>query len=324
MKYEPIQLWEAGEYAYPLALGYRPDMVPYLHEEDTPRPCILVVPGGGYTNVSPSEGELVAKRFYEAGFQTFLCSYTTNPLYAQPLMDQPMQDLARAIRLLRSRPEAFRIDPNRIAVCGFSAGAHLCASVCVHSDEIPDARYGGISPRPDAAILSYPVITSGPAAHPGSFQALLGRDIFRREDAEAARLLHYYSVEKHVTRHTPPCFLWQTLEDQTVPVENSLLMASALHRQGVRFAYHLFSQGPHGLSLANEDWAARRFGDTHCFDQTQRILDAVRSGALPLPEDEKAVLLDKFAKAAASRGTPNAEVMVWPQLAISWLREVLG
>ena len=324
MKCEPIRLWEPEEYAYPLALGYSPDMVPYLHEESDPRPCILVVPGGGYTNVSPSEGELVAKRFYEAGFQTFVCSYTTNPLYAQPLMNQPMQDLARAIRLLRSRPEVFRIDPDKIVVCGFSAGAHLCASVCVHSDEIPDARYGRVSPRPDAAILSYPVITSGPAAHPGSFHALLGRDIFRREDPQAAQLLHYHSIEQHVTQNTPPCFLWQTLEDQTVPVENSLLMANALHRQGVRFAYHLFSQGPHGLSLANEDWAEHRFGDTHCFDQTQRILDAVRSGALPLPEDEKAVLLDKFAKAAVSRGTPNAEVMVWPQLAIAWLHEVLG
>lgn len=324
MKHNPIPLWTAEEYTYPLALGYIPDIVPYLHEDDALRPCLIVVPGGGYTNVSPSEGELVALRFYEEGFQVFLCSYTTNPLYSHPLLDQPMRDLARAIRLIRSRAGDFRIHPDRIALCGFSAGAHLCASVCVHFDEIPDARYGALSPRPDAAILSYPVITSGPAAHPGSFMALLGRDIFRRTDAEAGALLDYYSVEKQVTGKMPPCFLWQTLEDQTVPVENSLLMANALQKQGVPFAYHLFSQGPHGLSLANGDWAEHRFGDSHCFDQTQRILDALQDGSLPAPEDEKAAVLDKFAKAAVSRGTPNDEVMVWPELAAQWLQEILG
>ena len=326
MKQKPIRLWKEEEYTYPLSFGYCPDIVPYLHEEDTLRPCMIVVPGGGYTNVSPSEGEIVAKKFYEAGFQAFVFSYTTNPLYAEPLLDQPMKDLARAIRLLRSRAEAFRMDPNKIVVCGFSAGAHLCASVCVHSDEIPDedAHYHAISPRPDAAILSYPVITSGPAAHPGSFMALLGKDIFRREDPEAARLRNYYSVERYVTRNMPPCFLWQTLTDQTVPVENSMLMVRALQEQGVRFAYHLFSQGPHGLSLANADWAARRFGDPHCFVQTRRILDAVRNGTLPLPEEDKNALLDKFSKAAARRGTPNDEVMVWPDLAIAWLHEILG
>lgn len=326
MKQEPVKLWKDEEYAYPLAFGYSPDIVPYLHEDNAVRPCMIVVPGGGYAVVSPSEGEIVAEKFYEAGFQAFVLSYTTNLLLAAPLMDQPMKDLARAIRLIRSRAEELRIDPNRVVICGFSAGGHLCASVCVHYDEILDSdeNYHAISPRPNAAILSYPVISSGAAAHPGSFMALLGEDIFRREDEEAARLLNFYSVEKHVDQNTPPCFVWQTLTDETVPVENSMLMVKAMQEHGVSFAYHLFSQGPHGLSLANEDWAALRFGDVHCFAQTQHTLDAIKGGALPLPEEAKTALLDAFSDDTAQSGVPNEEVMIWPDLAIQWLRKILG
>ena len=73
--------------------------------------------------------------------------------------------------MIRSRAEEFHIRPDRIAVCGFSAGAHLCGSLCVHNKDVEDPKeaYQNISNRPDAVILSYPVITSGKYAHRDSF-----------------------------------------------------------------------------------------------------------------------------------------------------------
>ena len=68
-------LWEAGEYTYPMAFGFQPNIVSYLHEDtEKARPCVIVVPGGGYRVVSPSEGEIVAKKFYDKGYQTFVCT----------------------------------------------------------------------------------------------------------------------------------------------------------------------------------------------------------------------------------------------------------
>lgn len=108
MKKETLAVWQEGEYSYPLAFGFVPNLVSYIHEEDTQeRPCMLVVPGGGYCVVSPTEGEIVAMEFYEKGYNAFVFTYTTNPLILEPLKDQSMRDLSRAIRLIRSRAGDF-------------------------------------------------------------------------------------------------------------------------------------------------------------------------------------------------------------------------
>lgn len=326
MKLEPVNIFKDGEYSHPMTFGFQPDIVPYIHEDNTVRPCVIVVPGGGYAMVSPTEGELVADRFYKAGYQTFVFSYTTNLLSAAPLMDLPMRELTRAIRIVRSRAGEFKVDPKRVVVCGFSAGSHLCGSVCVHHDDVtdPDEVLSAISPRPDAAILSYPVITSGEYAHQGSFQNLLGKDIFERTDFEAARLLDYYSIEKHVTDKTPPIFLWQTITDELVPVENSLLMARALKEHNVPLALHLFSEGRHGLSLSDDRWCNHQYGDEHCGRQLTHLQNAARSGALSLPEPIKDGLLNLFTQAETEPEKSSHEVRVWPELALEWLEKTLG
>ncbi len=324
MKGKPIPVWKEGEYSYPFSFGFSPDMVPYLHPDDTVRPCVVVVPGGGYCMVCPPEGEIVANKFYAFGYQTFVVSYTTNLFMSAPLLTQPMRDLSRAIRLIRSRAQEFRVDPDRIILCGFSAGAHLCASLCVHHRDCTDPEMNDVSPRPDGAILSYPVITSGKYAHQGSFQALLGEDIYRREDPEAKELLEYYSLEKQVSESTPPCFLWQTATDELVPVENSILMARALKEHQIPFALHIFSSGAHGLSLADEDWSEQRFGDSHCFDQTLKIAEAVKSGVLPMEEEARNAFLGSLSMDSLPVTPPSPEVRVWPDLAHQWLKSVLN
>lgn len=322
MKKEKLVIWEEGEYGYPLAFEFVPNLVGYIHEEDTQtRPCMLVVPGGGYCVVSPTEGEIVAMEFYGKGYNAFVLTYTTNPLMLEPLKEQPMKDLSRAVRLIRSRADGYHIDPGRVFLCGFSAGGHLCASVCVHYKDVADDRYGCFSNRPDAAILSYPVITAGDKAHRGSFQALLGADASEEQ-------LEYMSLEKQVTPETPPCFLWQTATDDAVPVENSYLFAEALKEQGVPFAHHVFSAGRHGLSLADEKWAKGEYGDPYTMEQTLQIAEKVKNGTIPVSEEVKESFLPQFERgkeetdALLAENSPNDEVVIWPVLAHQWIKAV--
>ena len=78
MKKQTINLWNKEDYSYPCAGEFLPNITAYLHEDEEVRPAMLVVPGGGYAFVSPTEGEIVAKRFYEAGYQAFVLTYTIN------------------------------------------------------------------------------------------------------------------------------------------------------------------------------------------------------------------------------------------------------
>ncbi len=95
--------------------------------------------------------------------------------------------------------------------------------------------------RPDSLV---PVITAGEFAHRGSFRSLTGTDDI------AAHQPH--SLENLVTPDTPPTFLWHTWTDGAVPVENTLLMAMALHKAGVPAEVHVFPRGGHGVALGNQ------------------------------------------------------------------------
>ena len=318
MPHERINIWNEGEYSYSAAFGFQPNLRTYLHEDTVQRPCVLVIPGGGYRMVSPTEGEIVAKFFHEKGSQAFVGTYTTNFLGKEDLKTQPLRDISRMVRLIRAGAERFRVIPDRLVVCGFSAGAHLCGSLCVHWRDVPDPLYEDVSNRPDGAILSYPVITAGEFAHRDSFTALLGT----QPDPEE---LAYMSLEKQVTPETPPVFLWQTATDELVPVENSYLMAMALKKAGVPFAHHVFPRGRHGLSLANDDWANGKFGEPYCMEQMTGIARAYEKGETEVPEEALGFLNFLLHPETAANAFPPAqpvpEVAVWPELAEQWMRE---
>lgn len=214
----------------------------YIHSDAQLRPGVLVVPGGGYDHISPNENENVAMRFYELGYQAFVLTYTVDETKSFPLKDQPLKDISRAVRMIRANGAEFKLYENKLAVCGFSAGGHLTASLCVHHEDIKDDKYPEVSNRPDVAILSYPVITTGNYAHASSVHCLLG-------DMATLEELKYMSVEKQVTADTPPAFIWTTAGDMSVPIENSELYAKALRDNGVPFALHIFSEGSHGRNL---------------------------------------------------------------------------
>ncbi len=322
---QKIKIWRDGEYEYPAAYGFVPFMVSYVHENREIRPAMLVVPGGAYRYVSPAEGHMVAEEFYRAGYNVFVLAYTANYLDT-PLNMQPLNDISRAVRIIRKHAEQCNIDPEKVAVCGFSAGGHLCASLCVHHADAADPAedYSQISNRPDAAVLCYPVITSGEYANRESFLALLGED----PDAEQ---LEYMSLEKQVTEEMPPCFLWQTAADTSVPPENSWLFAEACRKAGVPFAYHLFSEGIHGLSLATERWLERDFGDTYTLEQIRMLVCAVREGRTPYPEEtgDRICAEFGFGSRKQEKWAPEVkeqirqtlpEVQAWTELAEQWLK----
>jgi acetyl esterase/lipase len=217
----------------------------YRIDSDEPRGAVLVCPGGGYAHRADHEGGVIAETFNRAGFNAFVVHYRIKPY----IFPAPQEDVFRAVKIVRSRAAEWNIKPDKLAVLGFSAGGHLAASSGVLFDEV-EACNGdaadAVSARPDALILCYPVISGGDFAHHGSFLNLLG-------EGATPQGKERFSLEKRVTSDTPPAFLWHTAEDPGVPVENSLLFASALSAYKIPFELHVFPFGRHGLGLAPEN-----------------------------------------------------------------------
>lgn len=220
----------------------------YVLDGERKRPAVLICPGGGYQFLSPREGEAIALQFAAAGFHTFILNYTVKPEnYKQPLLE-----LATAVETIRDHATKWNLIADQLAVCGFSAGGHLAASLGVHWTKLGNAPKN----QPNALILAYPVITSAEFTHAGSMLHLLGADASGQKKEEM-------SLEKQVTSQTPPTFLWHTVTDPVVPVENSLLFAGALREQDVPFELHIYPNGPHGLSLATTETDDSRGTDPH-------------------------------------------------------------
>ena len=206
------------------------------------RPSVVICPGGGYEHLSDREAEPIALVFASMGFNAFIVWYRIAP-HRHP---GPVQDVAAAVAWVRAHAEEFSAAPDAIAVLGFSAGGHAAGSLGVrwHDEALmADCGLTCEAARPNAMVLCYPVITGGPFAHRGSFRNLTG--------TEDLAIHETHSLENLVTDQAPPTFLWHTFEDGAVPVENTLMMASALRRHGVLTEVHIFPHGGHGLALAN-------------------------------------------------------------------------
>ena len=213
------------------------------------RPAVIICPGGGYGHLSSREGEPVAMEYLSMGYHVFILRYSVAPARFPTALRQ----LALLTAQIREHSREWSVNPKKIVVSGFSAGGHLACSLGVFWNR--SFVYGplGRAPeavKPDGMILSYPVITSGPLCHQGSFENLLGEEASDQEKRKQV------SLEEQAGPHTPPAFLWHTVADDAVPVETSILFARALMRHGVSVECHLFPVGCHGLSLANEDTAA--------------------------------------------------------------------
>ena len=243
----PLPLWPD------LKAPENPTLTPFLIPGDRIRAAVVVCPGGGYAGRAEHEGAPIARWLNSLGLHAFVCDYRVTPA-RHPA---PLDDVQRAVRLVREHAAQWRVDDTRVGLLGFSAGGHLACSAGNLGDDgdfaaaDPVARQRG---RPDLVIGCYPVITSGTHLHRGSFDNLLGE----RPDPT---LLHLLSLENSVGPRNPPTFLWSTADDQAVPVENSLLYALALRKHGVPLELHVYPHGRHGLGLASEDGIVSDWSD---------------------------------------------------------------
>lgn len=233
--------------------GSNARMVGYLHETltemagcRTKRPCILVFPGGGYEKLSEREADPVAFAFFNRGYQVFILYYS---LKEQAQDMQVLMEGSAAIMTIRDHSEEWNVQDDQIAVCGFSAGGHAAGSVGIlwnhpRLKEKMDTRNG--RNRPNAMILAYPVITAGEFAHQGSLHWISGGPEGSAENA-------FWALERHVDCHMPPTFVWHTVEDPTVPVENTLLLVNALQKNKISYECHLYPHGGHGMSVCTAE-----------------------------------------------------------------------
>ena len=207
---------------------------------------LLLIPGGGYKwAVVDKEGLECALVFAEAGVTCFVLRYRLpgDGWAAGP--DAPLQDAQRALRLVRAQAAANGLDPDRVAVLGASAGGHLAGMLTARADATytdVDAA-DGVSHRPDLSILLYPVATmADPHVHAGSRLELLG-------PAPTAEAIEHYSLERMDWNGRPPTFLLHAMDDEAVPVGNSLQLLSTLSAANVPCEAHLFQEGGHGFGI---------------------------------------------------------------------------
>ncbi len=206
------------------------------------RPAVLILPGGGYRFTSDREAEPVAIQMNAMGFQAFVLYYSCEPATFPTALLQT----AKAISVIREHAKEWHIEERKVVLLGFSAGGHLAASLGTFWNKEFVYEALKIEPkriRPDGLVLAYPVITEWEFAHQDSFRALLGEEYEERKEL--------VSLENQVGEDMMPVFLWHTFEDESVPVENSLLFAHALRKKNIPFELHIYQKGRHGLSLAN-------------------------------------------------------------------------
>ncbi len=245
---EPLPLWSG---AAPGSLGegdkHTPTLTPFWPAPDTATGAAMIVfPGGGYRSLAPHEGAIFGQWLAAQGIAAFVLKYRLTPDgYKVPTI---FLDGARAIRTVRSHAAEWGLDPKRIGVIGSSAGGHLAAMTVTQfdagksDDADPIERAGS---RPDLAILCYGFILFD-VPNPQREENFLGPN----GTPEQKRFL---SPRLNVRTDTPPCFIWQTNEDDKVVADNALAFATALRAQKIPFDLHLYRDGKHGIGLGTKD-----------------------------------------------------------------------
>ncbi len=176
------------------------------------RPAIIVIPGGGYQFCSDREAEIVAFEYLRAGYHAFVLRYSIKKDAVWP---NPLNDYEQAMELIKSKADEWNIYEDKIAVLGFSAGGHLASVAATMSKN-----------RPNAALLGYAVLT---------------------DDIRGCSVTAPSTYDK-VDKHTCPCFIFATRNDEVVPIANSIKFMEALDKAGIAFESYIYAYGPHGFS----------------------------------------------------------------------------
>jgi acetyl esterase/lipase len=207
--------------------------------------AIVILPGGSYRGLAKHEGEDYARFLTSYGITAFVLKYRLGPDHTYK---EIVADGMRAVRFVRANAKRWGIKRKCIGIIGSSAGGHLASTVMTHFDAGDSTSADPVeraSSRPDFGILCYPVISMGPLSHPISKEMFLGKN-------PAPELVTLYSNELQVSPSTPPCFIWHTVADKVVSVENSLEFARALQRNSIPYDLHIYEEGRHGLGVGDK------------------------------------------------------------------------
>jgi acetyl esterase/lipase len=211
-----------GNVSVPTITLYKPA------KQKSPVPAVVVFPGGGYQILAIDlEGSEVCDWLNAKGIACVLLKYRVPNTGPYPKSSAALQDAQRAVGLVRQHAAEWGIDPKRVGVLGFSAGAHLAAALSTHFDKrLYDAVDGAdqLSCRPDFAVIVYP-----------GYLAIAEQGMKTNPDINP-------------TAHTPPTIIVQT-EDDPVHVENATSYFLQLKQAGVPAELHIYAEGGHGYGL---------------------------------------------------------------------------
>lgn len=227
-------------------LAFYPAPAKDSEDADQAKPCVIVLPGGGYSILAYDlEGTEVVHWLNSNDFSAFLCKYRVPRRTGQPKHLAPLQDVQRAVRLVRQNAKKWNVDPEKIGVLGFSAGGHLCVMAATAFEEKtyePIDEADKLSCRPDFALPIYPAY-------------LLGED-GRTNNVSTTP----FSAEVKITKDTPPFFM-SIADDDPVGAMGAARTYVAMRDLGVPCELHIFVKGGHGYGLRHNGNRAATWDD---------------------------------------------------------------
>jgi acetyl esterase/lipase len=249
---QTIKIWEN---IAPTCKHRRSELTAYLPEkEKNTGISVILCPGGSYHHLGMKrEGHRVAKHLQGEGIAVFVLRYRVG-MYGNrhPAM---IQDLQRALMLVKKACSGHDLDPDKVGVMGFSAGGHLAGVAATHFD-VDFMAPLGVAPqaslRPAFVAMIYPVVTmqQEELVHKRSRRNLLGR---RNRTPEMER---YLSLEQQVRPDMPPVFLLHCKDDKTVDYRNSVRYYEALVEKNIPCKLLLYERSGHGFGIAPKGEAA--------------------------------------------------------------------
>jgi acetyl esterase/lipase len=207
---------------------------------------VIICPGGSYAHLYGIkwEGFEVAEWLNSNGITAFVLQYRVGKNgNHHPAM---IQDIQRALQLVKENSEEYGIDPDKVGVMGFSAGGHLSLMAGAFYNENYLNELGiksNVDLKPAFVVPVYPVVSMQDSiAHARSRKNLLGKKFGQEEKNK-------FSMELQITKNIPPVFLVTTKDDPVVDYKNSLVLNDALKKEEIRYEFLLYETGGHGFGM---------------------------------------------------------------------------
>ena len=241
---KPIKLWKN------IRSMKRQESVMYVHPAvgENTGAAIIICPGGSYHHLGLyNEGFTTAEWFSKRGVTAFALRYrTAENGYQYPAM---LQDLQRAIQLVRENADKYGIDENKVGIIGYSAGGHLVTMGGAFWESHDELKKLGIdhevSIKPDFVVPVYPVVSmQDDIAHKWSRHSLLGLRLSKERKDE-------FSMEKQIPEDMCPTYIVVCKDDNVVDYRNSLELYEALQEKHVKSSLTVYDWGKHGFGMVN-------------------------------------------------------------------------